>query len=310
MSGPALREAVGYCPYPPPLLDARPVSELPPPPTLPAVDLSAYPDPLAPGVPLLQRFARLWVMARVTVDVRVAVLMMFCGGWLVFTQLHCTVSGFDRDIRPLLGQWRPYLYPMLGHLYWFWMGPLVLCLIPLGLGCSVLKVRPAELGFGVGTWRSGIKWVAGIYACFLPVVVAASFFPSFKNMYPMNHFAGDEMLRWLTDKGGSPWPFLFYEFSYGMYFVGWEFFFRGFVGFSLFRAIGWYGVFVATIPFAVMHVGKPEAEAMGSVVAGVALGVFALKERSFLYGAALHMLVAWSMDILAILHKWRAATGK
>lgn len=280
------------------------------PPALPAVDLSVLPDPLAPDVPLVQRFVRLFHMAQAAVDLRVAFILMFSAGWLVFTQVHCTVGGYERDIRSHLEGWNPYLKPMFGHLWWFWMGPLVLLLVPLMLGQKVLGLRAAELGFGFGHWKSGLKWVGAIYAGFLPFVVGASFFPAFKKMYPMNGWAGEEMLKFLTDKGGSPLPLMLYEASYGLYFLGWEFFFRGFLGFGLFRSLGYYGVFVATVPFAVMHVGKPEAEALGSVVAGVALGLFALKERSFVYGALLHALVAWTMDVLAMAHRFREATGK
>lgn len=271
---------------------------------------AALQDPLERGIPLWERFRRLWGHMGAAVDLRAGALMAFCGGWLVFTQIHCTISGYDRDIKPLLADWSPYLKPMFGHLYWFWMGPVVLFALPMTVGCLLLKVRPADLGVQIGDWRSGLKWVFGIYAGFLPVVTTVSFLGTFKRTYPMNGFVGDETLKLLLDKGGSIWPFVIFEISYGLYFIGWEFFFRGLMGFGLFKALGWYSVLVATIPFAVMHVGKPEPEALGSVVAGIALGIFALKERSFLYGALLHALVAWSMDVLAIFHKWREASGK
>lgn len=267
------------------------------------------PSPLEPGIGVPTRLLRLWDQMQAMVDVRTAALLAFAAGWLVFTQIHCTVQGYDKDIRPLLDGWNGYLKPALGHLYWFWMGPLVLFAVPLTLGCTLLRLRPHELGCALGHWKSGLKWALGIYACFLPVVITASFFGTFKRMYPMNPWVATEMINWLTHKGGSPYPFLLFEASYGLYFVGWEFFFRGFMGFFLFRVMGWYGVLVATVPFAVMHVGKPEPEALGSVVAGIALGIFAIKERSFLYGALLHALVAWTMDILAILHRWRESVG-
>ncbi|MEW5853827.1 MAG: CPBP family glutamic-type intramembrane protease [Myxococcota bacterium] len=274
------------------------------------VPRTGLPDPLEAGIRLPTRFIRLWDVITATVDVRACALMAFCGGWLVFTQIHCTLGAFDRDIKPRIADWNPYLKPIFAHLYWFLCGPIVLFLIPLLLGCWLLKVKPADLGAGLGNWRSGLKWTLGIFAGFLPVVITVSFFDAFKRTYPMNGWAGTEAVNYFTGKGGSVLPILIYELAYGLYFIGWEFFFRGFMGFGLFRTLGWYSVLVATIPFAVMHVGKPEPEALGSVVAGIALGIFALKERSFLYGALLHMLVAWSMDILAITHKVRDALGK
>ena len=49
-----------------------------------------------------------------------------------------------------------------------------------------------------------------------------------------------------------------------------------------------------------MHYSKPLPEALGSIIAGVLLGVLALETRSFLYGAAIHWLVAMSMDVIAV----------
>jgi hypothetical protein len=285
---------------PPPPVEAPP-SPRPPGAFIP--DLSGFPSPLAPGVSIPDRIRRLFALAQAAVDLRAAVIMAFCGGWLVFTQIHCTTGGYDNTIRPLLEGWNPYLKPAFSHLYWFWCGPIVLFLVPLFLGRTVLGMRPHELGVQVGNWRNGLKWVFGIYAAFLPVVITVSFFGAFRRTYPMNGFVGDEAVKFLTGKGGALWPILLFELSYGLYFIGWEFFFRGFIGFGLFKQLGYYSVLVATIPFAVMHVGKPEPEALGSVVAGIFLGFFALRERSFLYGALLHMLVAWSMDILAVTHR-------
>ena len=73
--------------------------------------------------------------------------------------------------------------------------------------------------------------------------------------------------------------------------------------FGLEKRFGNYSILIQTIPFVVHHGTKPFAEAMGSVVAGLALGVLALETRSFIYGAAIHWLVAMSMDVLALAWK-------
>jgi membrane protease YdiL (CAAX protease family) len=49
-----------------------------------------------------------------------------------------------------------------------------------------------------------------------------------------------------------------------------------------------------------MHAGKPGPEAIGSIVAGVALGILALRNRSFIPGAILHWSVAATLDIFAL----------
>ncbi len=94
--------------------------------------------------------------------------------------------------------------------------------------------------------------------------------------------------------------FFVYELGYMSYFVGWEFFFRGWMLNGLLQRFGRGGaILIQTAPFAIMHLGKAELEALGSIVAGVALGVLALRTRSFWYGFFLHGLVALWMDLLA-----------
>ncbi len=57
-----------------------------------------------------------------------------------------------------------------------------------------------------------------------------------------------------------------------------------------------------TIPYCMIHFGKPMPEALGAIGAGVVLGLLSLKTRSIWLGAAIHIGVAWTMDALAIWH--------
>jgi membrane protease YdiL (CAAX protease family) len=51
-----------------------------------------------------------------------------------------------------------------------------------------------------------------------------------------------------------------------------------------------------------VHFGKPLPEVLGAVVAGLVLGAMALRTRSIWGGVAVHLGVAWTMDLLAL---WR-----
>jgi membrane protease YdiL (CAAX protease family) len=62
-------------------------------------------------------------------------------------------------------------------------------------------------------------------------------------------------------------------------------------------------ILIPVAPFAVMHLGKAEPEALGSIVAAIALGVLALRTRSFWYGFFVHGAVAVWMDVL---YSWPA----
>jgi membrane protease YdiL (CAAX protease family) len=54
------------------------------------------------------------------------------------------------------------------------------------------------------------------------------------------------------------------------------------------------------IPFALMHVWKPEIEQLSTVLGGVFFGILAWRTKSFLYGWLLHwFMVAWVLVVVA-----------
>jgi membrane protease YdiL (CAAX protease family) len=149
-----------------------------------------------------------------------------------------------------------------------------------------------DTGVGLGEKRVGFTAAAVLFAVFLPVVYLASRHPEFSNHYPLCSAAKES---WRA--------FIVYELAYASYFVAWEYLFRGYLLFSLEPAMGKLAIFAQMMPFALAHLGKPELEALGSIIAGVVLGALALRTRSFWYGAMLHIAIAFSMDLLTA---WRS----
>ena len=60
---------------------------------------------------------------------------------------------------------------------------------------------------------------------------------------------------------------------------------------------------IMTIPYCMIHFGKPMPETLAAIVAGLVLGYLALKSKSWLYGALLHWAIGITMDLLSIFHK-------
>ena len=57
------------------------------------------------------------------------------------------------------------------------------------------------------------------------------------------------------------------------YYLGWEFFFRGFMQFGLRGALGdWNAILVQTLASCLIHIGKPAGEIYGAIVAGLLWG--------------------------------------
>lgn len=82
---------------------------------------------------------------------------------------------------------------------------------------------------------------------------------------------------------------------------GWEFIWRGWLLFTLARYLGpGPAVWLQAVPFAFMHLGKPELETLTTIFGGAAFGVIAWRTQSFLYGWLIHwFMIAWTMLIAA-----------
>lgn len=162
--------------------------------------------------------------------------------------------------------------------------------------CIRFVLRQPLRAFGL-RWvhsRSDLFTYAGMLALVAPFVYWASTTRAFLRTYPKYADAGDSLGQ-----------LLLWEAAYGLQFVMLEFFFRGFLLFGLARYMGTLAVFVMVVPYAMIHLGKPLAECMGSILAGVALGTIALRTGSIWGGVAVHCAVGFSMDLLAL-----ARTGK
>jgi hypothetical protein len=233
-------------------------------------------------------------------DVRVTTIMIVAAIALVVFKKYGNSGFYESTLVPdaLRGHARQ---TVMGDFYWF-----LSCFVMLGVVPVLAVLRfatPSELGMGIGDARFGLKWVAILYAVMFPVIAIASRSESFANYYPLNDQIGAHAVDYFSGRNVRDdflvW-FLAYEALYVIYFIGWELFFRGFMTFGLFDRLGFNGVLAANIPFVLLHAGKPLPEAIGSVIAGIALGLFALRARSFWYCWLLHALIAVSMDLLAI----------
>ncbi len=190
---------------------------------------------------------------------------------------------------------------VLGYLWWFATSFTLYLVMPMLVGFATRGSFHERYGFQWGDWRAGLKISALFLAVMLPATWIASTLDSFKGIYPL---AGNA--AFMENLGGGKtqlsWKlFLTYEAGYMAYFFAWEFLFRGWMVHGV--APKWgraQAVLLQVMPFAVMHLGKAELEALGSIIAGVALGILSLRTRSFFYGFFLHAAVALWMDLLSV----------
>ncbi|MCA9968127.1 MAG: CPBP family intramembrane metalloprotease, partial [Anaerolineales bacterium] len=79
----------------------------------------------------------------------------------------------------------------------------------------------------------------------------------------------------------------------GVDLLGWEFVWRGFMLFGMARVFGpGPAIFLQAVPFAYMHLGKPEIETFSTIFGGAAFGFVAWQSGSFVYPWLIHWFIA------------------
>lgn len=167
--------------------------------------------------------------------------------------------------------------------------------VPMIVIKGILRARITDFGLR-RPHRSDVPVYLIMFALLLPAVVLVSFTGPFQGKYPFYSPPVDEGL-WPTM--GVWWPL------YAAQFVALEFFFRGFIVHGLKGRLGFAAVLVMIVPYNMIHFNKPLLEALGAIAGGLALGTLSLKTRSIWLGAALHIAVAGTMDVLALTHAGR-----
>lgn len=158
-------------------------------------------------------------------------------------------------------------------------------LIPLGMVVLVWRESPRRYGLTIGDWRLGLPITIAGVAVMAVIIWFAGQQADFRAYYT-DSIAGRPMWRLVLDTGVD----LF----------AWEFFFRGWMMWGLARRFGSEAIWLQVIPFALMHVWKPEIEQLSTVVGGAFFGLLAWRTRSFLYGWLLHwFMMAWVLVVVA-----------
>jgi membrane protease YdiL (CAAX protease family) len=154
--------------------------------------------------------------------------------------------------------------------------------------------KDSTLDFGLRT-RGFFKhaWIYGLFlAVVLPAMLLVSREPDFGTYYP---FYKQSSRSWFD--------FLVWESMYFAQFFALEVFFRGWWLGALRKSFGSGAIFAMAVPYCMIHYGKPYLEAMGAIIAGIALGSLSMRTKSIYQGFLVHITVAGLMDWLALSHR-------
>lgn len=156
-----------------------------------------------------------------------------------------------------------------------------------------------EAGLSLGNWRRGL----GIAAVGAPLAVLSGFIGSrdaeLGRFYPFSKTACR-----------SPRSFIAFEAAYLLlYYVAWEFLYRGILFFPLIPAIGLIpALALQTIISTLHHAGHPQSEIFASLAGGFVFGLVAYFAGSFIYTIFLHALTGISTDTFIYFRDYRRTT--
>jgi CAAX protease family protein len=153
--------------------------------------------------------------------------------------------------------------------------------VPLLIVVAIFRDRPARYGLTVGDRTAGMALTLIGAAAMTPIVVWFATLPEVRAYY-----------------APSAAPLLQVVLTNAIELTAAEFVFRGFLMFTLVRAIGPIGVLIAVMPFAYAHVGKPALELFSTLGGGLAYGWLAWRTRSILWGSIAHVYIV-SLVIVA-----------
>jgi uncharacterized protein len=142
-----------------------------------------------------------------------------------------------------------------------------------------------NFGFRIGDWRQGLRWTLIGCAGMALILWFVARLPDMQQFYEAK--LADSMVQ-LT-------------LLNGIELFGWEFAWRGLLLFGFARYFGpGPAIFLQAVPFAFMHLGKPEIETLSTIFGGAAFGFVAWKSQSFVYPWLIHwFIVTFTMFIAA-----------
>jgi membrane protease YdiL (CAAX protease family) len=146
--------------------------------------------------------------------------------------------------------------------------------VPLAVVLLAFRDRPGRYGLTLGDVQAGVGLTMVGVAVMTPIVLWFATLPDVRAYY---------------GPGAAPLPSVVLTNAIDL--TAAEFLFRGFLMFTLVRAVGPIGVLIAVMPFAYAHVGKPVLELLSTLGGGLAYGWLAWRTRSIVWGSITHIYI-------------------
>lgn len=157
----------------------------------------------------------------------------------------------------------------------FWVSSFVyFAVLPALVILILLRRNPLDFGLRLGNVR---LW--SVYSLiFLIIAIPALYFSSDVSSV-VRYYAGRDI------------DLLRYSLEMAVYFLGWEFVFRGFMLFGLKDKFREGSILIQMIPFVLLHIGKPEIETISTILSGLIWGYICYRGNSFWPAYIMHLVI-------------------
>ena len=171
---------------------------------------------------------------------------------------------------------------------------LALLLAAPALLLALVGIDLRHVGLRLGDLRFGIGAAIGLVVIAVPLMYVGSFDKGLEATYP---WAG----AWV---GSNLATIVAWALLYALYYIAFEFFYRGFLQRVVADAWGApQGVWVQTIAATLIHLGKPMTEVIAALPASLLFGLIALRSRSILASTIIHLAIGLSIDLFVLAHQ-------
>lgn len=138
-----------------------------------------------------------------------------------------------------------------------------------------LRKNPLDFGLRLGNYKLWLPYVLIFLAIAIPILYFTSDMSSVQGYY----------------RSGRNFDLLKYALQMGVYMLGWEFLFRGFMLFGLKEKFKEGSIIIQMIPFVLLHFGKPEIETISTIFTGLLWGYICYRGKSFWPAFIMHIVV-------------------
>lgn len=145
---------------------------------------------------------------------------------------------------------------------------------PILIILIVLRKNPLDFGLRLGSPRIWGFYVLVICLAAAAILYASSFSTSLQSFYQMGEF-----------------KLLTYFLTSCISLAASEFMYRGFLLFGLKEKFKEGSILLQMIPFALLHLGKPELETVSTIITGILFGYVAYRGRSYWPAFIIHLFI-------------------